>query len=115
MEIAIYEISRYIAPDELKLSDLYGDSDSYFLFDIAEFTDTREGDYRVSLGQPHWAVVWFHSNGLLGLEISYLDQDGVLDVLTTLAKFFDITMCLLDNAGNDSLPKTIRAADGTEN
>jgi hypothetical protein len=101
LKVARYKISRYIEPDEVLVSHLYGEDKYSLMFDLIELGNPRD-EYRVSLGalanKFFWAAMWIDKLTCeIRLELTYLEQEDVELILQSVCNEFNVGLKLISN------------------
>ncbi len=100
LKFARYKPCTPIKADEVLNSSLYGPDKYALMFDLIQFGDERDNEFRVSLGQigaqSLWSVMLFNKE--VQIEITYLDQDSVESVLQAISNEFGRRLKLISNA-----------------
>ena len=115
LTMARYGMSRYISPGEMTGSDLYGKNKFSLFFDMVDLG--MRDEYRVSLGMLSTryfiAAMWVSERACeLSLEISYLEQKDVEDILQHICNEFNISLFLIDNGNFMLIPKSFSPGRG---
>ena len=113
--VARYKMSRYVEQDEVLESPLYGE-DKYSLFFDMIYLGAPRDEYRVSLGtlvnRYFWAAMWVDKHYCeLRLEMTYLGQDDVEDILQLFCNVFDIELKLVSNDNYMMIPSLVKPGE----
>ncbi len=108
LKLARYKMSKYIDPDYVLMSRLYGEDKYSLMFDMTLFGPPRN-EYRLSLGtlgsRSFWAVMYIDKTLCeIRLELNYLDQEDVEVILQSVCNEFVVSLKLVDNANFMILP-----------
>ncbi len=112
LKLARYKLSKYIDPDYVLMSWLYGEDKYSLMFDMTLFGPPRD-EYRLSLGtlggRSFWAVMYIDKTLCeIRLELNYLDQEDVEVILQSVSNEFNVGLKLVSNANYMILPSEFK-------